>query len=214
MGKKKKRDKGYKFYESYQKRGKKGKKKDKNKKDYRNDGPAFKTMKLTLSKQDIKEAKKIVLAPVDVPKDFIKIRHKCNHAGDLISVKDFRNMSPTYSAFTPALDRVVEVFGEDSVSVCAACYDVIVDQSKIGIDDVQHAITTLYVAANKAVSMRRLKDDEVKDISKMKDELSEWGLIVDMLEKIEEKLSRRQTSGQTGGFTRSLNDIGNSPIIT
>lgn len=214
MGKKKK-EKGYRFYESSRK-GEKGKKKGKNgRKSREYDVPKFKTIKLSLGKKDIKEAKKIVLAPVDIPKAFTKVRDKCNHAGKMITVKEFRQMTPTTMAYTPIISSLCETFGEENVRVCAACYDAIVRHECVTAESVNAAVATMYAAANKAVSMQWLKDDEIKDIAKMKNELADWAQIVDMLDKIDEDVAKRTATGGPGqsGFNPNLNDVGNSPII-
>lgn len=214
MGKKKK-EKGYKFYESNRKGGK-DKKKGKNGKKAKGYGvPEFKAINLSLGKKDIKEAKKIVLAPINIPKEFTKIRDRCNHTGKMITVKEFRQMTPTTMAYTPIISSLCETFGEENVRICGACYDAIVRYEQVTPESVTAAIATLYAAANKAVSMQRLKSDEIKDIAKMKNELSDWGQIIDMLDKIDGDVAERMAKGGPGqtGFSPNLNDVGNSPII-
>lgn len=165
---------------------KKSKKGKKNKRSVY-DKPKMKTVKPTLSKKDAKANKKVVLSPVEVPKEFRKNRLKCNHAVRMITPEAYRNMTPTYAAYTPALERVVEKYGKDHVHVCKDCYDVLVDRNMITSDEVYDAMTTLYVACNVAVANKRLKDDEVKAIAKLKDVVEDFRPVLDILEKIEEE---------------------------
>ena len=112
MGKKK----GFVYYNS---KAKDKKKKKNKKKEY--DIPKFKMVQPSLGRKDAKIAKKIVLAPVDVPKAFLKVRRKCNHAGKLITAAEFKEMTPAYAAemgagfyarhATQAVDIAKEVLG-------------------------------------------------------------------------------------------------------
>lgn len=181
MSKKKNKNSYYEF--AYGKKGKK--KKNKNKSVYKE--PELKSVKPSLDKKDAKESKKILLEPVNVPKEFMKNRSKCNHAADIISVAKFKSMTPTYAAFTPMVDPMIEVFGEDNVAICKSCYDVLVDCSKISAADLQHAVAMLYAAANAVVSHKRMKGDEIKEISKVKESLGDWNSIITMYSELEEK---------------------------
>ena len=130
----------------YSKSDKKSKKKGKKVKGY--EAPKLKTVKPTLDKADAKKSKKILLAPVEIPKEFIKNRTKCNHAGNMISVAEFKAMTPTYAAYTPMLDTIVELFGEENCSICKSCFDVLVGKDQISVSDVLGSINTLSAAAN------------------------------------------------------------------
>ena len=103
MSKKSKKNKYFYTSKDIKKKNKKGKKI----KGY--EAPKLKSVKPTLDKSDAKKNKKILLAPVEIPKEFIKNRAKCNHAGQVISVAEFKAMTPTYAAYTPMLDTIVEV---------------------------------------------------------------------------------------------------------
>lgn len=200
--------KGFKYFGN----GKDSKKKKKSKKRRELDQPEFKTVKMTLDGKEIKSTRKIILAPVDVPKEFTKVRNKCNHAGKLITPAEFREMTHAYAAYTPTLDALCNLYGEDHVHVCKGCYDVVVDYAAIKPEDVEKAILTLYAAANKAVSMKRMKDDEVKAINKMKFDLADWYDISDIVAKVDEKMKSR------GGFgrpvsTTDLNAVGNAAVV-
>ena len=201
MSKKKKKDKAYKYFGS-------SKKKDDKKKKKSNKGsaPKFKTIKPTLDRKEIKQARKIVLAPVDIPKQFTKVREKCNHADKLITPAEFRAMTPAYSAYTPMLDLACDAYGDDAVFVCKSCYDVLVDRSKIDATDVTNAALVLYLAANKAVSLHRMKDDEVKAIAKLKSALAEWGDVADLIDKVDQEQPAVKQTNQSV----DLNSVGNA----
>lgn len=184
MSKKKSKKRSYFAYEYGS--NKKDRKKSKKSKDSYYEKPKFKRVKPTLDKKDAKESKKILLAPVDIPKDFTKNRNKCNHAGDTISVAEFKDMTPNYAAYTPMLDTMIKVFGEDNIDICKSCYDVIVDPSCINIDKIKASIATLYAAANVLVSRKRMKNDEVKDVAEVKNDLRHWNDVIDDLTKLEE----------------------------
>lgn len=184
MSKKSKKKNKY-FYTSkdIKKKNKKGKKI----KGY--EAPKLKSVKPTLDKSDAKKNKKILLAPVEIPKEFIKNRAKCNHAGQVISVAEFKAMTPTYAAYTPMLDTIVELFGEENCSICKSCFDVLIDKKQISVSDVLGSINTLYAAANMVVANKRMKDDEVKDIAKIKNDLEDWLKVADLLAEIKENES-------------------------
>ena len=185
MSKKKKKSGKGKYYESiYSKRKKKDNKKKKN--SYYGK-PTFKTVKPSLSKKEAKESKKILLAPVDIPKDFMKNRAKCNHAGDLISVADFKAMTPNYGAFTPMLDQMIKTFGEENLAICKGCYDVVVKASLMSTEAMEDAIATLYAAANTILSRKRMKNSKnIEKISKIKNDLADWNDLVDRMGKLED----------------------------
>lgn len=195
MSKKKK----LKYYNGSKKKKKSGKK---NSSAYKR--PKYKDIKSTLSKKEAKENKKIVLSPVDVPKEFRKNRLKCNHAGDLVGVDKYKAMTPNYAAYTPFLDQTVAKFGEDHVHICQSCYDVIVDRTCVDSEDVIDAMTTLYAAVNVAVANRRMKDDEVKELSKLKERLDDFRPVVEILSKLEEdERDRSSDSGRSGSNLNS-----------
>ncbi|MDE6041457.1 MAG: hypothetical protein K2F99_07750, partial [Muribaculaceae bacterium] len=65
---------------------------------------ALKNMRPTLDRKEAKENRRTVMSPVKVSKDFLKSRNKCNHVGAKLSADAFRRMTPSYAAYTPALD--------------------------------------------------------------------------------------------------------------
>lgn len=178
---KKKKGKKKSYYYDYQFGSKGGKKKGsgkgkKSKKSYYAE-PKLKSVKPTLTKKDAKKNRKMLLAPVEIPEAFLKSRKSCNHVGDVISVSKFKEMTPTYAAFTPMLDAMVNVFGEENVAVCAQCYDVLVNASALTEEDFDRAIAVLYACANTAVSYNRMKSDEIKDVAKLRMNLTNWNKI-------------------------------------
>ena len=204
MGKKKK-DKGYKYFNAT-----KGSKKSKKSK--KGSSPKLKTVRPTVDRKDIKRARKIILAPVDIPKEFTKIREKCNHADELITPAEFRDMTPSYSAFTPMLDLACRVYGEENIHVCKCCYDIVLKPDLVTVDDVDTAVLTLYMAANKAVSLRRMKDDEVEAINKIKASLADWNDIADELEHVDNSLLS-QGKDERASSPVNLNQVGNAAVV-
>ena len=206
MSKKKKKSGKGKYYESiYSKRKKKDNKK---KKSSYYGKPAFKTVKPSLSKKEAKESKKILLAPVDIPKDFMKNRAKCNHAGDLISVADFKAMTPNYGAFTPMLDQMIKTFGEENLVICKGCYDVVVKASLMSTEKMEDAIATLYAAANTILSRKRMKNSKnIEKISKIKNDLADWNDLVDRMGKLEDD-NRLEDATDVSADTISPEELG------
>lgn len=203
--KKKNKKKDFKYFNSGKSSKKnKGGKKRSGKSAYSR--PKMKSVKPTLSKKEAKANKKVVIAPVDIPKDFRKNRLKCNHAADTISVESYKALTPNYAAYTPALERVVQQFGPEHVCICKDCFDVLVDRDCVGADDVYEALTTLYVACNVAVSNRRLKDDEVKAIAKLKDVLNDFGPVMEILMKLEAEEGRNTSTNGGSSEESGLND--------
>lgn len=185
MSKKKKNKK--KSYYDYAFGGKKSSKKSGKKSVYKSPEKKLKSIKPSLDKKDAKENKKILLAPIDIPAKFMKNRNKCNHVGDTLTVAEFKKMTPNYAAFTPMLDTMVELYGEENVAICKKCYDVVVAADCIHEGDVSKAVATLYAAANMTVSFDRMKDDEIKDIAKTKNALHDWAKIGEKVDEILEK---------------------------
>lgn len=192
------------FYDFNGKSGKKGKK-SKNKDSGYYKEPEFKEVKPTLDKKDAKKNKKMLLAPVEIPKEFIKSRVKCNHADGLMTVKEFKAMTPTYAAFTPMLDTMTAVFGADDLRICKRCYDVIVKPELFDSSDVRHAIAVLYATANVVVSHKRMKDDEVKSINKVKMDLNDWSTIANRYRELEE--SGALATQETDAASLSSDDL-------
>ena len=131
----------------------------------------------SLDKKEIKENYKIIGAPIEIPDKFVKNRHKCNHSYGTITPAEFRKMTPAYGAFSPYLDTLCAQYGEENVLVCAACFDALVMQRAIKVSG-QEAINILYATANNYLSAVKLKKDEVKDVNKLKDGLSDWARVI------------------------------------
>jgi len=205
MGKK---NKSLKYYRDYGNKKKKSKKSKGGKSYYGK--PQCKDVKLTLDKKDVKENRKIVMSPVDIPDKFAKNRAKCNHAGQMMSVDDYKSLTPNYAAYTPMLDWAVKKYGANHVHVCRSCFDVVVDRDVVDSDNVIDALTTLYVAVNVAVSNKRMKDDEVKSFNKMKGQLDDFRQLIEVLGEI--KLCSQQNgsgsnpTGVTAGTPVNAND--------
>lgn len=183
---KSKRKNLYKMYDMRNNGGKKKKNKSSGSKAYSYKAPEYKQIKPSVTKKEAKEAKKIILEPVEVPKDFKKNRSRCNHAGTLITAAEFKDMTPTYAAFTPMLDAAVESYGEDNIRVCKSCYDVLVDPSKVSADGMRDSMLLMYLSINAIISRKRMRKEEIKELTKLRDSLSDWDHAVAVLRKLED----------------------------
>lgn len=174
---------------------KKGKKDKKDKKSAYKE-PKLKSVKPSLDNKDIKAGRKILRTPVEVPKQFRKNREHCNHAGKLMTVEKYKQLTPNYAAYTPALDLMCRVFGEENLRICGSCYDVLVSSDSVESDDINSAVATLYGAANAALTGQRLKEKEIEEIAKARDGLMEnWLFIREIVEKIAEARAASESSG-------------------
>ncbi|MCM1230232.1 MAG: hypothetical protein NC489_08865 [Ruminococcus flavefaciens] len=212
MGKKSRKAKQKKYY-GYD-LSNRSSKKDKKKKGSKTVGykaPKLGNMKPTLDKKEAKTNRKIVTSPVDVPKEFLKNRLKCNHAGAQMSVADFKTMTPSWSAYTPATERMVTKFGADKVCICKQCYDVLVARECIDTDKVNEALTVLYAACNVAIGNKRMKDDEVKKIAKLKEVIADFQPVIDTLERIAE--DEREYAKNNGTGNGNLNNTPGGAFI-
>ena len=90
--------------------------------------------------------------------------------------------------------------------------DVLVDFTKVKASDVEGAICILYAAANKAISMKRMKKDALKASIKMKEGLLDWEEIVHIVSKIDEAVGESAAASRAAKGP-NLNDVGNSPIV-
>lgn len=181
----KKKNKKTKNYYDFQ-FGKKSKK-DKKSKKSSYDEPTMKTVKPSLNKKAAKAQKKDLQKPIKVSKEFKNRRNSCNHAGKLITVEEFKELTPTYAAYTPMLEQMVETFGVENVMVCRDCFDVVVRPACTTLEEVKKAVAVLYAASNTAVSSKRLKGKEIERFNKIKDSLGDWNFVVDTIGKLEEK---------------------------
>lgn len=203
MGKKSRKAKQKKYY-SYDLSGRrKNSKKSKGSKTVAYKAPKLGNLKPTLDKKEAKANRKIVMSPVEVPKEFIKNRLRCNHAGGTISIEEFKQLTPSYAAYTPVIERMVAKYGADNVSICRQCYDVVVSRDQVDTAKVNDALTVLYAACNVAVSNKRMKDDEVKKIAKLKEVLEDFNPVLETLTKIAE--DEKELAGRPGGSVTDLN---------
>lgn len=199
MGKKNRKSKQKKYYGYDLSGGRKKAKKSKGSKTVGYKAPKLGNLKPTLDKKEAKENRRIVMSPVDVPKEFRKNRDKCNHAGGMITVPEFKQLTPSYAAYTPALERLSETFGADKVAICRQCYDALVQRDCIDTEKVNEALAVLYAACNVAVSNKRMKGDEVKKINKLKQVLDDFQSVLDVLAKIAEDAEAATTMPGNGG---------------
>lgn len=193
---------------------KKGKKNKSKNKDYYK-SPKLKTVHPSLDKHDSKDMYKIVTRPVEVDEKFVKGRTKCNHAGDLIAPSKFRAMTASYGAYTPMLDIACRIFGEDNVSVCGQCYDVLIKPSMVGTAELEQASAMMYLAANVVLSRYRMKKDEIKKISKLRDALSDWDRVIARLDKLEQAgaLDESAVSDNTQLSEKQLAELNKRGVI-
>lgn len=176
---KKKKKVAYKYYGDSKKR----KKDDRKRRKIR--GPKIETVGMSLDKSEIKAARKIICTPVKVSKNFTEIREKCNHAGKLLTVAEYKDMTAVYNVYTPILDWAVAKFGEENVHVCKGCYDAVINPELIKAVDVQDAMMLLYAAVNKAICMKKMKKKEIKELAELKDKLNDFNEVVEIIEKID-----------------------------
>ena len=176
---KKKKKVAYKYYGDSKKRKKDDRKRRKNR------GPKIETVGMSLDKSEIKAARKIICTPVKVSKNFTEIREKCNHAGKLLTVAEYKDMTAVYNVYTPILDWAVAKFGEENVHVCRGCYDAVINPELIKSSDVQDAMMMLYAAVNKALTMKKMKKKEIKDLAELKDKLNDFNEVAEIIEKID-----------------------------
>lgn len=211
MGKKKKKNSNYFGYTTY-KSDKKKKKKNKDK----DRDIGFKANRASIDRKEAKTARKIVLAPVKVPDAFADVRKSCNHAGKSMSVAEYKAMTPSYTAYTPMLDRALAQYGEDSLSVCAGCFDVIPKYDLIAAEEVLDAMTVLYLAANKVLMLKRLNGDEIKEITKLRESLKGWREIAEEIRGLDELIKAYGVSdGKISGKKRetNLNSAGDTFVM-
>ena len=187
MSKKKKKNKDYYGYL----KGKKGKS---NKKSMKKASRKFKTLQPTLSKKDGKANRKLICKPVKIDKDFLKSRAKCNHADGTLDIQEFKAMSPTATAYTPMVETLIEVFGEEHVQICARCFEAMVDRDQVTTDTVTEALAVLYAACGIVVANVRMKNDEVKEINKLKETLADFQPVLEFMAELEKKGSRNASA--------------------
>lgn len=169
--------------------------------------PSMRRIKLSLDTKDIKKNKKIINQPIEVPKEFKNNRSRCNHADGMISVEEFKQLTPAFAVFTPQLNRVCRMYGEENVSICKACYDTIVDVDLLDVEQIDKAMAILYTAANCVLSGNRLKTEEIQEINRLKNSLHKWEAMIPLLTKAKERNISFDEAVSKQGRYASLNDV-------
>ena len=189
----KKRKSKKKSYYSYEADSKKFSKKSKNKTLRAKEAKdKHKKIKLSITDKEINANRKIIHAPVEVPKGFLKVRQRCNHIlkGEdaYLTVDKYKATTPAYGAYTPMLDTMVDVFGEQNVHVCPYCFEVLLNPDVIDIDTCTNAVAVMYAMATDLVNSKsKKKKDEIEEINKLKDRLMVWKNLIGKYEKVLEK---------------------------
>ena len=173
-------------YEYTQKKDKKSKKNKKIKKDGQYKKPTLKTHKESLSTKEVKKAGKIVGRRPDIDKELHILQQSCNHAGNLISIKEYRDLCLTPSSYTPKLDLIEQVFG-DKALICKSCYQVVVSPENIDTDKLKESVAYLHAAAMAILPRKKFKDKEIRKINKLSDNLSKWSDVIAVFDKLAEK---------------------------
>ena len=190
MSKKKNKKKSKKrdlYYESYNRPSKKEKDKKKSKKNKNPyEKPEFKTRKISLKRDNIKKAKKIVSTKPKVDKDLYDIQENCNHAGELITVPEYKQICLTPSVYTPNLDVIYDAFG-DKALICKSCYQVVVSPEAVDLRELKKATSKLYAAAMAVLPHNKYKNKEIRRINNMANDLSDWNEIINQFEKMSNK---------------------------
>lgn len=195
-----KKRKSKKSYFSYEVEDKKSSKKNKGKTLRAKESKAkHKKIKLSITDKEIIANRKIIHAPVEVPKGFIKVRQRCNHIlkGEdaYMTVEKYKATTPAYGAYTPMLDTMVDTFGEENVHVCPYCFEVLLNPEVIDIDTCNNAVAVMYaMAADLVNSKSKKKKDEIEEINKLKDRLAVWKNLIGKYEKVLEKRAAEETT--------------------
>lgn len=170
---------------SYDSGGKKGKKKDKDKK--RNKyAKKIRTMnpEISIDKSDRNKMKKLAERPIEVPEENQKIRNACNHQTKILTVDQFDELGYCRN-IVPMLDAMISVFGKNNIGICSACYDIVVLNNAMSLDDARKALCVLYGVANYVVMNRDVKRGEIKGIAQTKNGLmDDWLNIVNMYREV------------------------------
>lgn len=161
--------------------------------------PKYKKIKLSITDKEINVSRKIIHAPVEVPKSFIKVRQRCNHIlkGEdaYLTVERYKATAPAYGAYTPMLDTMVDTFGEENVHVCPYCFEVLLNPDVIDIDTCNNAVAVMYAMAVDLVNSKsKKKKDEIEEINKLKDRLLVWKNLIGKYEKVMEKRAATETT--------------------
>ena len=189
MGKKRK-------YESFKYIQEDARSKKKKKSKY--DQPKLKTLSSSLDKKERKECYSILNIPIEVPKKFTKIRNKCNHVNRVITVAEYKAITPFYAVFTPMLDAMVAKYGEENIRVCSSCFDVLVSPNLVKGEDLRNAVSSLYSAANTLMITTRVKKGEIRDLNELKSSLSDWNEVIAQISELERNGNLKMTFGQEG----------------
>jgi hypothetical protein len=64
---------------------------------------------------------------------------------------------------------------------------VLVDGQEISAADIEHAVAIMYGAVNAILCHKRLKESEIKKLTKIRENLGKWNSLIDMYNKLEDK---------------------------
>lgn len=211
--KKNKKNKDFKWYsEVYKVKSKEPDKKKKDKKDKKNftyDKPVTKTQSESLSKKEIKDADSIVSTRPEVNKKLLDYQMKCNHAGNLITVEEYRNKSLTPSAYTPRLDVIESIFGKNAL-VCESCYQVVVDPAGIDPIKLKASIACLHALTTAILPRKKFKKKEIKKLNKLNNNLDKWHDTIAIYERLYEKGAFNSANSNNADVVVSSSDVNNT----
>lgn len=176
---------------------KKLKKKQRNNKKWKKDLKR-KTVKMkgTIDKKQLKKLDKILSKTTQIP-ELESVRKECNHhyksENALMTVADFKQTDK--AQFVPELDKYIEVFGEENVSVCRLCLTPVVNPACVSPDDLKRC-SLLVSGAIEIIKMNKKLDK--KELKLFND--AKKGITSDLKEigkryvKVYDKLADGETS--------------------
>lgn len=159
--------------------------------------PVKKTVTESLSKKKIKKAASIVGKKPKISEKLIEIQNNCNHAGVVIGIPEYKSLSVMPGVYTPRLDLIEQVFGDNKTCVCASCYQVLVDPSVISVDKAREAIAMLHAVVTAILPRKKMKEQEIEKFNTLIDSLNEW----------DEAVSTFETMANNGYFINDDSDV-------
>lgn len=126
------------------------------------------SIKPTLSKKEAKKVRKFAQEYPEVTPKIADIRAKCNHANDVISIEEYTQYPNHYN---PTLDLMVDAFGPNDVSICADCFEPLLDKSIVNESNLRAAVATIVGTINYITPRVKMSEEELAKHSAKKAKL-------------------------------------------
>ena len=155
----------------------------------------------SLSKKKAKKIRKFANRYPEMPDAIAELRAECNHACDVISVEEYRQLPNHYN---PTLDLLVDAFGESDVVVCKDCFEPLLDKSVITEANLKAAVATIIGTVNYITPRVKMSEKELRKHYEKKQKL--MNLMGTLMDELKEAYDRDDMIEQADQVRARINE--------